>query len=323
MTHDIRLGYLGFEVRSLAAWEPFAVDVLGLQVGTRGEGTLDLRCDERAKRFFLTEGPADDVAVFGWEVDDGPSLDAVAAHLRTAGVDVTEGTDEEARGRGVTRLVKLRDPSGHPLEIAHGAERAATPFVSKQVVSSFVTGAQGLGHVVISASDPARSMAFYRDLLGFRLSDRIACDIFGYAVDITFFHGGPRHHSVAIGGPQKKRVHHFMLEVASMDDVGLAFDRALRGGVRITQTLGRHPNDRMFSFYARTPSGFHFEYGWGGRTVDDATWKPTTYDHISEWGHQAPEQLAPRPRERSPEPSTTEKMNEHTTGSRGAVRRDR
>ncbi|MGD0525152.1 MAG: VOC family protein [Polyangiaceae bacterium] len=323
MTHDIRLGYLGFEVRSLAAWEPFAIDVLGLQLGARGEGTLDLRCDERAKRFFLTEGPADDVAVFGWEVDDAPALDAVAAHLRGAGVDVTEGTDEEARRRGVSRLVKLRDPSGHPLEIAHGAESAATPFVSKQVVSSFVTGSQGLGHVVISASDQERSMAFYRDLLGFRLSDRIACDIFGYAVDITFFHGGPRHHSVAIGGPQKKRVHHFMLEVASMDDVGLAFDRALRGGVRITQTLGRHPNDRMFSFYARTPSGFHFEYGWGGRTVDDATWKPTTYDHISEWGHQAPEQLAP-PRERRPEaPGTTEKNNEHTTGSRGEVRRDR
>ena len=36
------------------------------------------------------------------------------------------------------------------------------------------------------------------------------------------------------------------------------------------QTLGRHPNDRMFSFYAKTPSGFQFEFGWGGREVDDA-----------------------------------------------------
>ena len=62
-----------------------------------------------------------------------------------------------------------------------------------------------------------------------------------------------------------------------MDDVGLAFDRALRGGVRITQTLGRHPNDRMFSFYAKTPSGFHFELGWGA----------VSYTHLDVYKRQA------------------------------------
>ncbi|HEX3345957.1 MAG TPA: VOC family protein, partial [Polyangiaceae bacterium] len=197
MIHDIRLGYLGFEVRDLAVWESFAVDVLGLQVGSRGEGALDLRCDERGARFFLTEGPDDDVAVFGWEVDDDAALDALTERLLTAGVDVHPGSDDEARRRGVTRLMKLHDPTGHPLELFHGSSRAAAPFASRHVVSSFVTGVQGLGHVVVSAAEPGRSMAFYRDLLGFRLSDRIACDLHGYAVDITFFHGGPRHHAVA------------------------------------------------------------------------------------------------------------------------------
>ncbi len=182
-------------------------------------------------------------------------------------------------------------------------------------MSKFVTGEQGLGHVVMSANEPAKSERFYQDLLGFRLSDRIVCEFHGYPVDITFMHGGPRHHSVAIGGPQKKRIHHFMLEVAAMDDVGLGFDRAMRGGIRIMQTLGRHPNDRMFSFYAKTPSGFQFEYGWGARQVDDTTWQPTTYDHISEWGHHPPELVAPKPR------PTTEKKNEGGTG--GEVRRDR
>jgi 2,3-dihydroxybiphenyl 1,2-dioxygenase len=320
MQHDIRLGYLGFQVRDLAAWEAFAVEVLGLEVGARGEGTLGLRCDDWATRFFVTQGPADDVQVFGWEVDDEWVLDAVTGRLRGGGVEVRPGTDDEARQRGVRRLVKLADPAGHPLEVFCGAARAAAPFASRHLCTSFVTGPQGLGHVVVSAGEPERSMHFYRELLGFRLSDRITCDIHGYAVDVTFFHGGPRHHSVAIGGPHRKRIHHFMLEVGSMDDVGLAFDRALRGGVRITQTLGRHPNDRMFSFYAKTPSGFHFEYGWGARTVDDATWKPTTYDHVSEWGHQAPEMLAgPREKPRT----TTETTHERTAGTGGEVRRDR
>jgi 2,3-dihydroxybiphenyl 1,2-dioxygenase len=296
MALDIRLGYLGFEVRDLGAWEAFAVEVLGLQVGDRGEGWMALRCDERARRFVVTQGASDDVSVLGWEVDGAAALEEVVDRLRRAGVEVLAASDDEARSRRVKRLVMLRDPAGNPCELSFGGERADTPFASKHVVSSFVTGDQGLGHVVVSAQDPERSQRFYAELLGFRLSDRIVTEVYGHPVDITFLHGGPRHHSVAIGGPQRKRVHHFMLEVASMDDVGLAFDRAWRAGVRITQTLGRHPNDRMFSFYAKTPSGFHFEYGWGGRTVDDATWKPTTYDHISEWGHHPPEMLAPRSR---------------------------
>ncbi len=114
-------------------------------------------------------------------------------------------------------------------------------------------------------------------------------ELYGFPVDLAFFHVNPRHHSLAFGGPQRKRLHHFMIEASSMDEVGLCYDRAIRAGVRIMQTLGRHPNDRMFSFYARTPSGFQFEFGWGGRTIDDATWTPTTYDRVSEWGHHPPQ----------------------------------
>jgi hypothetical protein len=43
----------------------------------------------------------------------------------------------------------------------------------------------------------------------------------------------------------------------------------------------------MTSFYARTPNEFLVEYGWGGRMVDPATWKPheMTYGP-SLWGHE-------------------------------------
>jgi hypothetical protein len=83
-----------------------------------------------------------------------------------------------------------------------------------------------------------------------------------------------------------------MVEARSVDDVGLALDRTLRAGLKLMHSLGRHPNDRMLSFYARTPSGFNFEFGFGGRDVDDATWQPTTHRCISEWGHHPPAVLA-------------------------------
>ena len=47
-----------------------------------------------------------------------------------------------------------------------------------------------------------------------------------------------------------------------------------------------HMNDHMFSFYMANPSGFGLEYGWNGRTLDDATRHAEHYTSVqSIWGH--------------------------------------
>lgn len=292
-----QLAYLGFEVSDLAAWETFATRVLGLDVASRrADGAFTLRIDDRAARFFITPGPANDLSAIGWETANEEELEAVVARLRASGVAVREASNEERTTRGVLRLFCFDDPAGNPSEVSCGPSLATTPFESRIVRGGFVGGEQGVGHVVLRANTKEESTRFYTDVLGLRLSDSIICEFYGHKVDLSFFHANARHHSVAFGDQQRKRIHHFMLEVRSIDDVGLAFDRALRSGARIMQTLGKHPNDGMFSFYARTPSGFQFEFGWGGKQVDDATWKPTTYDRISEWGHHPPEIFAPAQR---------------------------
>jgi 2,3-dihydroxybiphenyl 1,2-dioxygenase len=292
-----QLGYLGFEVSDLAAWEVFATSVLGLGVSSRrGDGALSLRLDGHAHRVFVEPGPADDLAFVGWQVDGAAAFEGMLGRLRAAGVDVTLGSPDDAARRHVAGLGRFRDPGGVATEIFHGPEMADDPFRSALVRSGFVADERGLGHVVIAARSQDETRAFYCDVLGFRLSDRIVAEIHGYHADMLFLHTNRRHHSVALGERQDKSLHHFMLEVRAMDDVGLAFDRALRAGARIMHTLGRHPNDRMFSFYAKTPSGFQFEIGCGGRDVDDATWEPAIYDHISEWGHHPPGLLVPRKR---------------------------
>lgn len=295
MTQILQLGYLAFQVSSLDAWRSFAQNTLGLTLGEAlPGGGFTLRMDHYPQRFFIEPGPLDDAAAIGWQVADRAALQALAAKLPEHRV----GTAEECARRKVAALIKFDDPSGVPTEVFYGPELGA-PVATPVLCSRFVADELGLGHVVIGADDPARSIAFYRDVLGFRLSDEIRCVYFGYEVDIAFFHVNKRHHSLAIGRRQDKRIHHFMLEVAGMDDVGLCFDRALRSKAPIVQTLGRHPNDRMFSFYAKTPSGFQFEFGCGGREIDDETWQPTTYDRISEWGHHPPIAFAPREGKRS------------------------
>lgn len=291
MNKIVQLGYLAFEVSSLEAWRAFAENTLALSVGEPlAGGGFTLRMDSYPQRFFIEPGPLDDVSTIGWQAADRAALDAIAAQLP----EHTRGTPAECALRKVTALIKFRDPAGIPTEVFYGPALAAEPERSPLLRSHFIAGDLGLGHVVIGADDPVRTSAFYREVLGFRLSDEIRCRYFGHDVDIAFFHVNQRHHSLAIGRRHLKRIHHFMVEVASIDDVGLCFDRALRNKVPIAQTLGKHPNDRMFSFYAHAPSGFQFELGHGGRIVDDADWQTSTYDQISIWGHHPPIVFAPR-----------------------------
>ena len=292
-----RLGYLGFEASDVAAWERFAVDALGLLVSDRrADGGVAFRIDDQAQRIVVHPGSRDDLVYAGFELDDDTTLRRLSETLDRAGFATTDAGEDVARARRVKRLVHVEDPNGVPVELFHGPERAAEPFRSALVPSGFLTGDEGLGHVVIAAADPQATERFYCELLGMRLSDRIEAELApGFAIVITFLHANPRHHTLAFAAaPMPKRVHHFMLEVNAMDDVGRAYDRCLNSGVEIANTLGVHPNDRMFSFYARTPSGFDVEFGWGGRKVDDATWKVARYDRTSVWGHHMPAMLSAR-----------------------------
>jgi len=297
-----QLGYLALNVNDLTAWEQFAAEVLGLQVLPRDEnGSLFLRMDENHHRFVLTENAADDVAAIGWEVNHQQELAELAGQLRAAGYEVAAASPEEARARRVGELIKFSDPSGIPSEAYFGPlVDHLNPFQSPRPIGGFETGTMGLGHIVIRVDDAARSLTFYRDVLGMRVSDFIDLKMRrGRPTDtitLSFMHCNPRHHTVAFGQfPGNKRLLHFMLQVKSIDDVGATYYLAQDRGVNITGSLGRHTNDHMVSFYMKSPSGFEIEYGFGARTVDDATWKVQRHESGSMWGHRGLGATPPKP----------------------------
>ena len=117
--------------------------------------------------------------------------------------------------------------------------------------------------MVYHVEDLDRAVAFYRDVLGMKISD--------YIRNLVFFHCNPRHHTLAIieaKGRNTKKLNHFMLQTQGMNDVGQTYDMVLDSEINVTRGLGRHTNDHMTSFYMKTPSGFDVEYGWGARTVE-------------------------------------------------------
>ena len=257
------LGYVGVRARSIEDWATFGVKFLGMQLVDRSQATLTLRMDDRRQRVVVHADGGTGAGFLGWEVADAPALDALAARLESAGVAVEQLPAAVADERRVKELILFRDPAGNRLEAFHGAEVAADPFQPGRAISGFRTGPLGMGHVVMNVERIEPMLAFYQDLLGFRLSDYTLRPFKAF-----FFHLNPRHHSFAMIETGQNSVHHLMVELYMLDDVGQAYDIALGEPGRVATTLGRHTNDFMTSFYARTPSGFFVEYGWGAARLN-------------------------------------------------------
>ena len=275
------LGYAGFGSSALEDWRQFGTNMVGFQAVERGNSLLAFRMDDRKQRVVIDRAMGEGARFFGWEVADGTALDALAARLENAGVAVTAEPQTLADSRRVRALISFHDPAGNRLEAFHDPEIDETPFSPGRSISGFRTGALGLGHVVLTVENITPIMAFYVDVLGFRLSDYIEKPFRAY-----FFHVNPRHHSLALIETGKSGMHHLMVEMFSLDDVGQSYDVALAED-RVNVTLGRHTNDLMTSFYAKTPSAFMIECGWGGREIDPATWQPVEMTHgPSLWGHE-------------------------------------
>ena len=286
------LGYIGVRSARLDDWNSYATGLLGMQRVDRAGAVRAFRMDDRKQRLIVTGDEGEGLGFLGWEVADAAALDALAARLEAHGVEVRRAPRALADERHVADLIVFQDPAGNRLEAFHGPAVAGDSFRPGRPILGFRTGPLGMGHAVLNVVDVEPLLPFYRDLLGFHVTD---CGLKPYK--LYFFHVNGRHHSFAMVGSGRQGLHHFMVELFSLDDVGQGYDLAQLEDGRVAYTLGRHTNDHMTSFYSHTPSGFFVEYGWGGRVIDPATWQPhETHDGPSFWGHERlymePEQRA-------------------------------
>ncbi|WP_347955485.1 VOC family protein [Gordonia aichiensis] len=287
---DIKaLGYVEVVTNDMPRWRKLALEILGFAEGS-GPDTeaLYLRVDERAARIIVRPGDTDKVSVVGWEVRDRQGLERVRATVEAAGITVRDLTDAEADARRVEAAIAFEDPAGIPLEVFCGAVLDHSPVVTP-FGARFVTGAQGLGHVVIPVPDDLAASDFYVKTLGFlpRGAFRLDTPPEVGPMRIRFFGVNQRHHSLAMMPAPKQGpgLIHIMVEVDDLDTVGRAQDRVVAEGASLSSTLGRHTNDKMLSFYVRAPGGWDLEFGTDGMLVDETHYTAEEITADSYWGH--------------------------------------
>lgn len=284
------LGYIGVASRTLDGWNELAGDIFGMQVIESAAGSpVRLRLDERTWRIAIYPSERDEILYLGWELDGPKALDAALMELTAAGVSFSEADIDTCDERRVSRMAIVIDPEGFRHELFIGHEREPNTFRSGRPISGFVAGREGMGHAVLVLPEVTDAMRhFATQVLGFSvvsLARSRAQD--GRVRTIEFYRCNHRSHCLAfISSGDAKGLSHVCVEVASLSDVGIAWDMVQDRGVPVKMTLGCHTLDNVLSFYVRSPGGFDIEYSLGGDYFEEDEELTQRISRPSIWGHK-------------------------------------
>ena len=226
-------------------------------------------------------------------------LERLATRARESGA-VTADPHPLSDGKGIW----MRDPDGVAVQLV--AADKVTPSsasvmdpppavvnpVGAAIAPSRSQGApvrpQRLSHLLLFCTDVPRSLRFYSDVLGLRLSDRSG-DL------IAFTHGAHSsdHHLLAFVKSEARGLHHSSWIVRNVDEIGLGMEQMLAAGFTQGWGLGRHVVGSNYFYYARDPWGSFAEYSCGIDYIDASTeWPAGDYppeDSFYLWGPAVPE----------------------------------
>ena len=249
-----KLGYVALNVTDLARSTAFYRDLVGLQPVEEGAGVTHFRCDYDHHNIMLFEGKRPGLKRIGFEMESREALDALFELLDSKGLKPVEVDAAECARFHQGRSFRFTEPfTGATFEFYDSMrEYGGQPY--RHTVAKI----QRLGHVVLRTPDYAEAVAFFRDVLNFRVSDVID----GMVTFMRCF-PNPFHHSFGLGNGKARGLHHVNFMVTEVDDIGRAIWRFNREQVPIVNGPGRHPPSGSMFLYFLDPDGMTLEYSFG------------------------------------------------------------
>jgi catechol-2,3-dioxygenase len=249
MVKVVKLAHVGLNAVDLSKQAEFYNDKWGLEP-----------VDEFGREiFFRAEGPAHHVLTLhehqttglhhiALEVAAPEDIDKAFDELSAAGVEVVSPPAQELEP-GVQKAIRFKDPDGFLVELVAGIDSVLDPYGQRDVKP------RDVNHAVLNVTDPERSEAFYRDLLGFKLTDR-------FINGLSFWACNANHHSLAFGLARDRQpsFHHAAFELKDWEEWIKAVFHAGERGIPRLWGPGRHLfGNNLFSYY-RDPEGNTVEY---------------------------------------------------------------
>jgi catechol 2,3-dioxygenase-like lactoylglutathione lyase family enzyme len=285
------LHHYALEVPDLEVADGFLRD-FGLETGEKDGGLIAHCAGRDQEQVRMVEGPVKRLHHVSFTLRPG-SLDEVREALARAGTPVI-APPAGAAEHGLW----VRDPDGTAVQLLDTepapprpvAEILTNAGASRQRIGVAqwreVTGdvlPRRLGHTLLFSPQPAAMTAFYTDVLGLKVSDRIHHDL------VTFLNAGPGdHHIFGFISSTHPGLHHASFEVPSIDAIALGADRMRAKGRDPGWGLGRHTIGSNFFHYNPDPWGSWIEWFSDIDQIDDC-WVAGDWDvppHL--WGAPPP-----------------------------------
>jgi catechol 2,3-dioxygenase-like lactoylglutathione lyase family enzyme len=267
----------------------FYKDAWGLSLVEKDGDLAFLACEGSPEQFTLRirKAPEKRVDLIGLGTGSAADVDEIAGRLASDGVRfVSEPGKLQTPGGGYG--FRVFDPDGRVLEISSDVEqRQARVIEERESIPVKVS------HIVVGSANPEETVAFYREKLGFKISDYIG-EI------MTFMRCTTDHHSIAVFRAEAPELNHIAYEMRGIDEYMRATGRVMKTGAVMRWGPGRHlVGDNTFSYYidpAGNTSEFttameQFPLGEGGREPQ----RISTSAGGDEWGTAAfaPQDIVP------------------------------
>jgi catechol 2,3-dioxygenase-like lactoylglutathione lyase family enzyme len=236
-----RLGGVAIGVPDPAAAADFLREALAFAVaGADQDGSIVVSCVGDygpSGQAAIELRPADELTLLEviWEVP--PAYDLAGLETRLGDLSVSRRED----------AVAFIDPAGIHMACvrADGRRQPSPPHDPLRP--------RRLGHVNLKAADPGAAASFYRDVLGFRLSEQIGDGLY-------FLRIASEHHNIGLRGGERGELHHLGFEVEGWNVYQPILDRLAELGIAIEYGPGRHrPGNNLFVYVRDPSSGLRLE----------------------------------------------------------------
>lgn len=278
MAEVTRLGHVGLTVRDVGRAVDFYTDVVGLHVTERAaDGSVWLRCGREHHSLVLMPGEVAGLHHTAYETRSPEALEALGVAVRARGLTV----ERRAAGPGMGgEGIWFRDPEGLLVALYAGMAEVEGPTAARAVQP------RKLGHLNFTAADLPRMEAFYREALGFKLSDRRG------EVGV-WLRCNPDHHGIAGVKSPRAGLHHHAYELADWGDIKRACDWLLAHDIVLEAGPLRHGPGGNISIYFLDPEGIRIELFcevlqiWDDARYQPRDW-PTDPPNFDLWRRAAP-----------------------------------
>jgi 2,3-dihydroxy-p-cumate/2,3-dihydroxybenzoate 3,4-dioxygenase len=270
------LQYVALAVPDLAAERAFFRETWGLEEVHDEGGMVYFAAIGSAHPYVirLREGAERQTDLIGYSAASAADVDALFAQVCNSGARIIS---EPAAATGPAGGYGFRafDPDGHAFEVVAGASQRVVAELAPDLVAPL-----RISHVVLHSPAHKALQQWYRDVLGFRLSDWLG-DF------MVFLRCNPAHHRLAIL-PGPPALNHIAFDVASVDALMRGLARMNGAGIELQWGPGRHTaGNNTFTYYT-SPNGNTVEYTSDLEEVDEATWQPKVHtpglETMDRWG---------------------------------------